>query len=194
MAAHNTIKDLGCEVIEDFLMAARTCVETRKPDGSILGYPATLILLAAMDAIGHGLSVGKGHTRLVVLLHPPFSEKLAKFDQDLSERPHVKNLTKWYRNMLAHSGLIAPGVALTPEREGAPFGFTGGELTTIRVPVLYELVRDVWGELKHTFTPRFCFGEEKGWPKSPALIGVISGVSGLTEAGIVAAIKGQTFT
>ena len=153
MAEHRTIKDLGCEVMEDFLMAAGICVETRKTDGGILGYPATLILLAVTDAIGHGLDVGSGDTRLAVLQHPSFSEKLAKFGQDLSSR-HVKNLTQWYRHMLAHSGLIAPGVALTPEREGAPFGFTGEELTSIRVPVLYQLIRDVWGELKHTFTPR----------------------------------------
>jgi hypothetical protein len=153
MAEHRTIKDLGCEVMEDFLMAAGICVETRKTYGGILGYPATLILLAVTDAIGHGLDVGSGDTRLAVLQHPSFSEKLAKFGQDLSSR-HVKNLTQWYRHMLAHSGLIAPGVALTPEREGAPFGFTGEELTSIRVPVLYQLIRDVWGELKHTFTPR----------------------------------------
>jgi hypothetical protein len=70
MAEHKTIKDLGCEVIEDFLMAAGTCVETRKPDGGILGYPATLILLAVTDAIGHGLDVGSGETRLAVLQHP----------------------------------------------------------------------------------------------------------------------------
>ena len=32
MAERKTIKDLGCEVIEDFLMATRTRVETRNSD------------------------------------------------------------------------------------------------------------------------------------------------------------------
>jgi hypothetical protein len=193
MAEHSTIRSLGCEVIEDFLMAAGVCIETRKADGGILGYPGALILLAVTDAIGHGLDVGSGDTRLAVLQHPPFSEKLDQFGQSLNNR-HVKNLTQWYRHMLAHSGLIAPGVALTPEREGAPFGFSNEELTFIRIPVLYQLIRDVWGELAHTFTPRFRPRQEQGWPNNPAILGVISAVSGIVEPAIVAAIKGQTFT
>jgi hypothetical protein len=41
--------------------------------GGILGYPATLLLLCATDAIGHGLLPGNGRsTRLDVLKHPPF--------------------------------------------------------------------------------------------------------------------------
>ena len=191
MAKHSTIKGLGCEVIEDFLTAAGTCVETRKADGGILGYPAALILLAVTDAIGHGLNVGSGDTRLAVFQHPSFSKRLRTFDQSLG-KGQLKNLTQWYRHMLAHSGLIAPGVALTPEREGAPFGFTNEELTFIRVPVLYQLIRDVWSELAPTFTPHFRPGQEQGWPKNPAILGVMSAVSGITEAAIVAALKGQT--
>jgi hypothetical protein len=95
--------------------------------------------------------------------------------------------------MLAHSGLIAPGVALTHEADGAPFGFSGDELTLIRVPVFYQMVRDAWHGLKDTFTPRFRPGEEKGWPKTPALLGVMSAASGITEAQYAKAIRGQPF-
>lgn len=192
MAQHQTIKDLGAEILEDFLIAVRTCVEATKGDGGILGYPAALLLLSITDAIGHGLDVGSGNTRLSVLKHPPFRDLLAKSGQELNHK-HVKNLTHWYRHMLAHSGLIAPGVALTPEVDGAPFGFSGEELTLIRVPVFYQLVKDAWGGLKDTFTPHFRPGEEKGWPKTPALLGVMSAASGITEAQVVAAIRGQTF-
>jgi hypothetical protein len=96
--------------------------------------------------------------------------------------------------MLAHSGLIAPGVALTPEEEGAPFGFSGEELTLIRVPMFYRLVKDAWDGLKDTFTPRFLPHQEEGWPKTPALLGVMSAASGITEAAFVAAIRGQLVT
>jgi hypothetical protein len=192
MAQQQTIKGLGTEIVEEFLTAAKLCVETRKADGGILGYPAILLLLSITDAIGHGLDVGSGDTRLTVLKHPPFRELLAKSAQELSPK-HVKNLTQWYRHMLAHSGLIAPGVALTPDADGAPFDFSGEELTLIRVPVLYQLVRDAWDGLKDTFTPRFRPGQEKGWPKTPALLGVMSAASGITEAQFVTAIRGQIF-
>jgi hypothetical protein len=67
MAVHTTLAGLGREVIGDFLIAAEMCVEHKKPDGSILGYPATLLLLAITDAIGHERNVGRGSTRLEVL-------------------------------------------------------------------------------------------------------------------------------
>jgi len=77
MAQQQTIKGLGTEIVEEFLTAARLCVETRKGDGGILGYSAILLLLSIADAIGHGLDVGSGDTRLAVLKHPPFRELLA---------------------------------------------------------------------------------------------------------------------
>jgi hypothetical protein len=191
MAEHKTIKSLACEVIEECLIAAGMCVKARKPDGGILGYPATLLLLAVTDAIGHGLDVGSGNTRLRVLKHPPFRELLAKSGQKLSCK-HVDNLTQWYRHVLAHRGLIAPGVALTPETEGPPFGFTGNELCFIRVPAFRQLLQDAWVESKDEFAPRFQPRDEEGWPKSPALLGVMSAVSGITEADIMAAITGES--
>jgi hypothetical protein len=125
-----------------------------------------------------------------VLRHPPFKELLAKSGQEL-DGDQVDNLTDWYRNLLAHRGLIAPCVWLKPETEGAPFDFFGAELNLIRVPVFCRLVSDAWDQLKDTFTPRPRPNEEKGWPKNPAFLGIRSGASGMTEAGIVAAITGQ---
>jgi hypothetical protein len=41
MTVHTTFAGLGREVIGEFLIAARMCVDYKKLDGGILGYPAT---------------------------------------------------------------------------------------------------------------------------------------------------------
>lgn len=149
MAIANNLKDLAIEAIGDYLVAAKVCVDTRKPNGGILGYPAALLLLCATDAIGHAVLPDNGEfTRLDVLAELPFGLTL-KPDQ-------IRNLKDWYRNWLAHSGLIAPGVGLTPDAHGEPFDFdpTSGALRFIRVPVFYAVVRDAWERLdKTTFKP-----------------------------------------
>lgn len=184
MAVATSLKDLATQVIEQFLVVAQMCVETRTEDGGILGYPAILLLLAAVDAIGHGLKAKGGDTRLSVLTH-------SEFGQDLKPQ-QIKNLTHWYRHMLAHNGLIAPGVALTDETEGEPFCFTGEELTLIRVPVLCKLIRGSWDGLKHSFTPGH--PDPRGLPKNPAVLGVFGGsASGVTLAAYLAALQGRRF-
>jgi hypothetical protein len=126
------------------------CIDTQKPNGGILGYSAALLLLCATDAIGHAVLPpdNKENIRLDVLAEPPFGLAL--------KRDQIKNLKEWYRNWLAHSGLIAPSMGLTPDAEGEPFDFDpiNGALRFIRVPVFYAVVRDAWERLdKTTFNP-----------------------------------------
>lgn len=111
----------------------------------MLGYPATLLLLCVLDALGHWLKVGTGHTRLEVLNHPSFNQGLNE-DQ-------LKNLTHWYRYLLVHQAAMAPKSFLSPE-DGAPFQVSpNGELNMIRVKPLYDLVSKAWNGLRPTYAP-----------------------------------------
>lgn len=148
MAIADNLKDLSVEVLCEYLAAAKMCTDTRKPSGGILGYPAAVLLLCAIDAIGHGLLPGNGKfTRLDVLKGPPFN-------LDISDA-QIDNLANWYRHSLVHAATIAPGAFLTPDTEGEPFDFDGnGAPIVVRVPVLYEIVRAAWEKLDaSTFDP-----------------------------------------
>jgi hypothetical protein len=149
VAIANNLKDLSVEIIEEYLTAAKACIDTRKTEGGILGYPATLLLLCATDAIGHGLLPpdNQRNTRLDVLQQGPFSLGLSD--------TQITNLAHWYRHLLAHTGTMAPGAFLTPETQGKPFEFDmNGALTMIRVPVLYDAVKAAWdGRNKSAFNP-----------------------------------------
>jgi hypothetical protein len=146
VAIANNLKDSAIEAIGDYLIAAKMCIDTRKPNGSILGYPAALLLLCATDAIGQAVLPPdkKQNIRLDVLAEPPFGLML--------KPEQIDNLKDWYRNWLAHSGLIAPSMGLTPDADGEPFDFdpTSGALRFIRVPVFYAVVRDAWKRLDET--------------------------------------------
>ena len=49
-------KDQWIEIVEDYLTTAKMLTDMKRADGSIpKGYSATLLLLCATDAIGHGL-------------------------------------------------------------------------------------------------------------------------------------------
>ncbi|MGA8313444.1 MAG: hypothetical protein WB755_25700 [Terriglobales bacterium] len=43
---------LAEEAIREYLLASRICVEHRTQDGGILGYPAALLLLCIVNALG----------------------------------------------------------------------------------------------------------------------------------------------
>ena len=55
MAITNSARDMSADVIEEYLVDARVCVNTQKPGGGSLGYPATLPLLCIVDSIGNAL-------------------------------------------------------------------------------------------------------------------------------------------
>jgi hypothetical protein len=150
MSQVTTIKEVALQAIEENLIAAKTCIDKRKPNGGILGYPAALLLLCTTDAIGNGLlpPIPRRYTRLDVLQHPPF-DHLGLTDKQ------VCNLTQWYRNSLAHAATMALGRFLTSKATGEPFDFDpNGALTYIHVPVFYEVVRAAWGKVdKDRFNP-----------------------------------------
>jgi hypothetical protein len=43
---------LAIEAIDEYLLVARHCVEQQKPQSGIFGYPAALLLLCIVNALG----------------------------------------------------------------------------------------------------------------------------------------------
>jgi hypothetical protein len=52
MAEHRYSWELAEEAIEEYLAATRDCLGHAKPDGGVLGYPAALLLLCIVNALG----------------------------------------------------------------------------------------------------------------------------------------------
>lgn len=137
MSIHPNLNSLTIEAIDEYIMVAKYCVETRKDDGGIYGYPATLLLFCVIDAIGNGLRAGR----------EPFGIlKEAPFNCALNDH-QIKTLETWYRNPLSHNGMIAPGVCLSPEEIGDAFVVIDDEPVKIRVKPLCDLVRWAWDEV-----------------------------------------------
>jgi hypothetical protein len=75
MSLVNNPKDQWIAIVEDYLTTAKMLIDMKRADGAIpKGYSATLLLLCATDAIGHGLLPidASKSCRLDVLQHPPF--------------------------------------------------------------------------------------------------------------------------
>ncbi|MGB8032130.1 MAG: hypothetical protein WCF30_20970 [Terracidiphilus sp.] len=149
MSIHLNLNSLTIEAIEEYLAIAKYSVEKRKDDGGIYGWPATLLLFCVIDAIGNGQRTGKEPFR--ILKEAPFNCRL----NDVQ----IKTLETWYRNPLAHEGIIAPGVCLSPEETGDAFAVVGDEPVQIRVKPFYNLVRAAWDQLdksklKRNWEPR----------------------------------------
>jgi hypothetical protein len=134
MAIHPDASSLTAEAVEEYLDIAKLCITTKKQDGGIYGYPATLLLFCVIEALGNSLIADNEPFRVL---------KRAPFNCPLNDR-QVKQLEQWYRNPLAHNGMIAPGVCLSPEDGGTPFTFNSNEPVLIRVKSLYNLVHGAW--------------------------------------------------
>jgi hypothetical protein len=137
MAIHLNANSLTAEAIEEYLDIAKLCIDTKKHDGGIFGYPATLLLFCVINALGESLC--KGNEPFQVLMQPPFNCNLS--------RDQIKKLEMWYRNLLAHNGMIAPGACLSPDESGDAFVFVASEPIQIRVKSLYDLVRAAWDQV-----------------------------------------------
>lgn len=74
MGIHPNVNSLTVEVLEEYLDIAKHCIATKKGDGGIYGYPATLLLFCVIDALGNCLISGKEPFR--VLKEAPFNCKL----------------------------------------------------------------------------------------------------------------------
>lgn len=108
--------DLSIEAIDEFIALAGMGLEFQKADGGCLGYPSTLLMFCVIDALSNHLNFEK--YSFLILNDPIFGLALSADQREL--------LAVWYRQMLAHNAMIAPGVALTLE-EGAPFEWVKGE-------------------------------------------------------------------
>jgi hypothetical protein len=141
MAIHQNLKALSEEVIDEYLAVARHCIADRKPDGGIYGYSAVLLLFCVVDALSNHL--GCPEHSFAVLNDPSFGLELSS--------AQLKNLKDWYRHLLAHVGMIAPGTMLTPETDGDAFEFSPtGQPTTIRVLPFYRIVEKAWKAFDRT--------------------------------------------
>jgi hypothetical protein len=135
-----TPKDQWIAAIEEHLDTVSWCLDRSQHRGPIKGYTAALLLFCIIDAMGNGLltwQAGK-HTRLDVLLGPPFDPAKLKLDS-----PKVENLTQWYRNKLTHTGAMALNATLD-DQEGDPFTFDENGSPRILVPPLYRVVKAAW--------------------------------------------------
>ena len=101
---------------------------------ALFGLSHSSPFVLTVEALGNYLSHNK--KPLEVLNHPLFGKSYSA--------KKIENLVCWYRHLLAHAAIIAPGILLTPEPEGEPFDFEGEE--PIRLPVIpfHRMVRDAW--------------------------------------------------
>jgi|SRR5271157_623808 len=152
MALHSNSASLSAEVIDEYLTTIRECIAYRKPNGGCLGYPSVLLLFCTVEALGNYL-VEKDDP-FQVLNHQSFGLNL--------QRDQIQKLKDWYRHLLAHVGVIAPGTYLTLEADGDPFEFLpGGEPVKIRVIPLYEMVKAAWNTFdKKLLTPESQLSEK----------------------------------
>ncbi|MBS1828815.1 MAG: hypothetical protein JST93_26165 [Acidobacteria bacterium] len=147
MAIHSDAAGVAIEAIEEYLRASDLCLKFRKEDGGCLGYPATLLLFCAVDAIGGYLSLDKRNKipkgePFLVFKHPCFGLDL--------QTKQIKRLEHWYRNGLAHNAVLPPGTCLSAE-DGDAFEFAlNGDPVKIRVVPLHRLVCGAWKQVDKT--------------------------------------------
>jgi hypothetical protein len=142
MAIHRSLIALSEEVLDEYLAVARHCITNPKSEGGIYGYPAVLLLFCVVDALSNHL----GHPEhSFAALNDP-----SCFGMNLSTA-QIKNLKDWYRHLLAHNGMISPGILLTPEKDGNAFEFSAtGQPTIIRVLPFYRVVESTWNTFDRT--------------------------------------------
>lgn len=139
MAIHSDIEGVSRESVQECLDAAKTLLQTRKPDNGVMGYAALVLLFCVVDAIGHHLDVGIGDTRLEVLNDPRFG-----LPQRITDFAPLK---KWYRNPLLHNASIVSGVLITAHENGPPFELDAPPIR-IRVNEFCRYVEAGWNVTK----------------------------------------------
>jgi len=146
MAIHSHPSTLAEEAIDEYLAAAKACIDSRKPDGGILGYPATLLLFCVVNAFGNFLRnedvIIEGKKQRITGGEPFRVLNHLILKQALTHK-QIKDIEHAYRNPLAHSALLLPQVGLTPDPSAPAIAFKKGEVW-ISVPRLYELVAAAW--------------------------------------------------
>jgi hypothetical protein len=135
MAIHQDLASLSAEALDEYFTLAEIGLKHVKTDGGCLGYPSMLLVFCAIDALSNHL--GYPEHSFLALNDPIIGLNLTE--------PQRTRLKRWYRHLLAHNGMIAPGTVLTREESGRPIEFSAsGEPTKIRVKVLFQIVKRAW--------------------------------------------------
>lgn len=126
---HATKAGLVAEALNEYVAIARLCISSKKDNGGCFGFPAALLLLSCVDAIGAFYRRREGFT--VTIDGSP-----AKIDGDSKHfyilNSHLFNLGLTskqindiysdYRCLLVHSAAIKGGVFLAIDSsDGSPF-------------------------------------------------------------------------
>jgi hypothetical protein len=143
MAIHSDLRAMSIEGIEECLAIAEHSVNTRKANGGIYGFPAVLLLFCIIDALSVNTGARAHSLREITSIIPGLTSK------------QITNLRRWYRDLLAHQAVIAPGTLLS-DSDGAPIEFnSAGEPTHIRVVPFYRAVRKRWESFnQRTLNPK----------------------------------------
>jgi hypothetical protein len=146
MAIHKHLSTLAVEAIDEYLHIARQCAEQLKAGGGIFGYPAALLLLCVVNALGTYLRneevVIDGKKQRITEGEPFRVLNHSILNQNLT-MTQIKKIERAYRNQLAHAALLEPGAWLTPQATSSPFMFSGDEVA-ISVPTLRQVVESAW--------------------------------------------------
>jgi hypothetical protein len=136
-------RDQFIESVNECLDIAQVSLSLWKSDGTgVFGYPAALLLLCAIDAMGHNFPKNERERLglpkdLGILAYPGFDFRIS--------RDQIPILYQVYRNQLAHRGRIIKGNFLRGESDGKPFGFAAtGKLNEVYVLPFYTKVREFW--------------------------------------------------
>jgi hypothetical protein len=165
MAINSDLRSMAIEAIDECLATAEHCVNTRKGNGGVYGYPSILLLFCVIDALSNYVGYGKNTFRAARLVIPGLSEN------------QIKDLKDWFRNLPAHQCVIMPGTLLSDDPSGAPIEFNAnGEPTQIRVVPFYRAVKTAWDSFdKSRINPTF---DQNKAPKTPTTISPLQGASG----------------
>lgn len=123
---------MSVEAIEECLAIAEYSVTARKKNGGIYGFPAVLLLFCVIDALSVNTGASAHSLREITSIIPGLTDK------------QIRNLRRWYRDLLVHQAVIAPGTVLSVS-DGVPIEFNSeGEPTHIRVVPFYQAVKSRW--------------------------------------------------
>lgn len=136
---------LAEEAVQEYLDTAKDCLDYRKPNGGCRGYPAALLLLCVVDALGRFMPEETvpvdnkteqiGGKSFRVLNHPYFGLSLSDTT--------MKHLKDSFRHTLAHNGLPLPLAYLNGEPHDDAFVFHANQVE-IRLVPFYNLVQSAW--------------------------------------------------
>ena len=131
MALHSDVRSMAVEAVDEYLAIAEHCVNTRKANGGVYGYPAVLLLFCIIYA-GNWLGQGRNTLRGAGLVIPGLPPE------------QIKDLKNWYRNLPAHPGHHHARRWLD-DPNGSPVEFgLNGEPTHIRLIPFCRAVRSAW--------------------------------------------------